>query len=181
MQTLSTSVRAQQGVALVMALMILLIISVLGISAMRTSLFSSKIALGAQVGTMTFQASESAIAAVYDEARGDISDPNNVLGRALLQKSLGVVEIQDRCLTKTDLRKADICANSDFMDSRDLLRAGSETIVKDQMQNVPGFEIGSWVYYEFVTAAHAEMPTYNVNNTNIQEFRRIAPGGGLGP
>lgn len=181
MQSLSRSFRTQQGVALVVALMILVIISVLGISAMRTSMFSSKIALGAQVGTMTFQASESAIAAVYDEARGDVTDPNNVLGRALLQKSLGVVEIQDRCVTKDDLYKPGICEDDDFMDSRDLVRAGSETIVKNQTQNVPGFEIGSWVYYEFVTAAHAEMPAYNISNTNIQEFRRIAPGGGLGP
>ena len=47
MQSLSRSFKAQQGVALVVALMILVIISVLGISAMRTSLFSSKIALGA--------------------------------------------------------------------------------------------------------------------------------------
>lgn len=165
----------QKGVALVIALLILVIISILGVSAMRTSIFNAKIAVGAQVGTMTFQAAESAIAAVYEEAMSDITEPGHVLGNALTQKSAGLIQIQDRCVTRTDVRKASQCAADDFLDSRDLLRAESSTIVRNDVSGLAGFEIGSWGQYEFITVGRGEMPSYNTDNVNVQEFSRIAP------
>ena len=165
----------QEGVALIVALLILVIISILGVSAMRTSIFNARISLGAQVGTMTFQAAESAIAAVYEEAISDITQPGHVLGNALTQKSAGLIQIQDRCVTRTDKRKADLCAAGDFLDSRDLLRAESSTIVREGVGGLTGFEIGGWGQYEFVTVGRGEMPSYNTDNVNVQEFSRIAP------
>lgn len=168
----------QQGVALVIALLILVMISILGVSAMRTSIFNAKIAVGAQVGTMTFQAAESAIAAVYEEAMSDITQPGHVLGNALTQKSAGLIQIQDRCVTRADVRKPGLCAAGDFLDSRDLLRAESSTIVRGSVGGLAGFEIGGWGQYEFVTVGRGEMPTYNTDNVNVQEFSRIAPMAG---
>jgi type IV pilus assembly protein PilX len=165
----------QRGVALIVALLILVLISILGVSALRTSIFNSKISVGAQVGTMTFQAAESAIAAVYDEAMSDITQPGHVLGNALTQKSSGLIQIQDRCVTRDDVRKPSLCSASDFLDSRDLLRAESSTIVRNGVSGLAGFEIGSWGQYEFVTVGRGEMPTFNTDNVNVQEFSRIAP------
>lgn len=106
---------SQRGVALVVALLILVMISILGISAMRTSIFNAKIAVGAQVGTMTFQAAESAIAAMYEEAMSDIKQPGHVIAMALTQKSAGLIQIQDRCVTRADVSKPGLCAAGDFL------------------------------------------------------------------
>ena len=168
----------QQGVALVIALLILVLISILGVSAMRTSIFNAKIAVGAQVGTMTFQAAESAIAAVYEEALSDITQPGHVLGNALTQKSSGLIQIQDRCITRGDVKKPTLCAAGDFLDSRDLVKAESSTIVRGGSSGLAGFEIGRWGKYEFVTVGRGEMPSFNTDNVNVQEFSRIAPMGG---
>lgn len=175
---MQTQKKQQQGVALVIALLILALISILGVSAMRVSVFNAKIAVGAQVGTMTFQAAESAIAAVYEEALSDISTPGHVLGNALTQKSLGKVEIQDRCVTRNSKTKNGLCAANDFLDSRNLLKAESSTIVRNNPSMLVGFEVGSWGQYEFVTVARGDMPSFNTDNINVQEFSRIAPMGG---
>ena len=55
----------QQGVALIVALIILLLVSVLGLSAMRSSIFSAKVATGVQADAMTFEVAESGLAIGY--------------------------------------------------------------------------------------------------------------------
>lgn len=178
---------SQQGVALLVALMILVIISLMGIAAMRTSLFNAKIAASAQGGTMAFQAAESAISAVYDEARnGDPSDPTNVIGAAVsAYGAAGATEIQYRCVTAAKISTKAKCASSDYLDSRGLVKAGSRTLLTGVRQDLSG---GSQIsvtasstiaygYYDFLTVAKGSVPAFNIDNYNAQEFTKFGPLG----
>lgn len=175
----------QRGVALLIALMILVIISLMGISAMRTSLFNAKIAASAQGGTMAFQAAESAIAAVYEEARnGNTADPTNVIGAAMASYgAAGTTEIQYRCVEASDINTKAQCGSSDFMDSRDLVKASSRTLLTGVRQDTTG---GSQIsttgsstiaygYYDFLTVAEGSVPAFNIKNYNAQEFTKLGP------
>src|SRR5690606_27430790 len=62
-----STMNRQRGAALLVALMILLIVSVIGISAMRSSSFSAKVAMGTQLDAMAFEAAETAIGQTLDK------------------------------------------------------------------------------------------------------------------
>lgn len=172
------SLKRQSGVALFIALILLVVISILGVSAMRMSLFNARISTGAQVNTMTFQAGESALQAVYEEALdADLGGQNNVILRAMNKRfTEGVFEVQKRCLTVANPYKAGDCASGDFMDSRDLIKASSQTVVKDAIRPVIGSSITSGgttvVWYDFVSVAKGDMEDLQVESHNVQEFSR---------
>ena len=171
----------QGGVALFIALILLVVISVLGISAMKMSMFNARVSTGAQVNTMTFQAGESALQAVYEEALdADLGGQNNVILRAMNKRfAEGVFEVQLRCVTASDPYKSGACADSDYMESRDLIKASSQTVVKDNIRNIAGNSVtitGSGgtnvVWYDFVSVAKGEMESIKVESHNVQEFSR---------
>ena len=57
---------SQRGAALIVALLILVVVSVLGVSAMKTSMFAAKVATGTQADAMVFEAAESSVADMYN-------------------------------------------------------------------------------------------------------------------
>lgn len=63
----------QQGVALAMALVVLVILTILGVSAMKSSSLEVKMASGIQDNTLAFQAAESGL---VDAFRNVVLDPN---------------------------------------------------------------------------------------------------------
>lgn len=73
---LQTGAPEQKGVALVMALVILVILTILGISAMKSSTLELKMAAGIQDNTMAFQAAESGL---VDAFRNVTLDPNQTV------------------------------------------------------------------------------------------------------
>jgi Tfp pilus assembly protein PilX len=73
---LQSAAPGQQGVALAMALVILVILTILGISAMKSSSLELKMAAGIQDNTMTFQAAESGLVNVF---RTVTPDPNQTI------------------------------------------------------------------------------------------------------
>lgn len=168
--------RQQQGVALVIALMILVIISVIGIAAMRTSLFSVKVATSAQASAMAFQSAETALSAIYDEATSpSATSAGNVIADAVEKMLIGAPAVVERCVTVADPYKKGACASTDRADSRDLTVSGSRTVVKPGGRAVAGSGIGSTAgttvrYYDFVSAAKGAVPVLNINRFNMQEY-----------
>lgn len=171
----------QQGLALMVALMVLVIISVLGITALRTSMFNARIALGAQTSVMVFQGAETAINAVITEAIHENPDmPEHVIGRAMRQLALGEVEIQHRCVTAEDPFYKGTCGNNDFLDARSRVRASSQTIVKRHVRAAPGTQLSysggsttSFGFYDFIVVADSEIPAFNLAETHVQELTRF--------
>ncbi len=181
---------SQRGVALVVALLILVMISIIGIAAMRTSIFNAKISTSAQGSTMAFQAAESALAALFIEAsayEGDAADDTNVVFIALRQLDFGTLSPIERCVTSADLYKVGACQDADRFDERGLLQASSRLVIKPNTVpcGIGGGGAGSQVStsgegsgmvrgldYQFVAAAHGRMDVLNIDSFTVQEFAR---------
>lgn len=73
----------QQGVALIVTLMLLLVISLLGVSALRLGMNDTKAATNSRITSMVFQAAEAGQREVLFEASLGSATPQNVLGEAL--------------------------------------------------------------------------------------------------
>ena len=170
--------RKQSGAALVVALMILVIISIVGLTALRSSVFNTKISTMNQASTMSFQGAETAIAAVFDEAvRLPFTTPGHVVGYAVAELGFGNRVVVERCVTHGNLYLQRACTNNDFVDSRGLVQAGSRTVVKPtprlkENEVITDNTGGSTTirYYDFVTVADAYVPVMRTSSFNVQEF-----------
>lgn len=180
-----TSFSRQTGAALLVALMILAIVSILGVTAMKTSMFNAKIATTAQVSAIAFDGAESAISAVYDEAVYESqSDPEFLVGLLVSEynKETGVSAIAERCVVKNDVQKKAACADGDRSDSRNLLRSGSRTVMKglasapylSTVSNSGGNTI-NFAWYEFMAVGTGEVPVFNAERINEQHFSKLGP------
>lgn len=170
--------RKQSGAALVIALMILVIISIVGLTALRSSVFNTKISTMNQASTMSFQGAETAIAAVFDEAVNQpFTMPGHVVGYAVAELGFGNMVVVERCVTHGNLYLQRACTNNDFVDSRGLVQAGSRTVVKPtprlkENEVITDNTGGSTTirYYDFVTVADAYVPVMKMSSFNVQEF-----------
>jgi type IV pilus assembly protein PilX len=108
--------RKQAGVALVFALIILLVVSVMGVVALRSSTFTAKVAVGNQLDAMVFEAAESAIAEklafLIDMNASQSSDDFDLIAGIFAGDTLVW------CVTKSGQRIHRSCANNEYMDAR---------------------------------------------------------------
>ena len=166
-------VQAQRGVALVIALLVLLMVSVLGLSAMRASVFSAKVATGVQSDVMTFEAAENAIVSTYDALT---ALDNEQLYAAVDGKPA------EYCMKSSGIAEG-ACGSTDAMDVRGLLQAGSFSYL-DGFSPIAGSQVSStggagiFVDYRINMLGESEMATYRIENHHLQETlkRGIKPG-----
>jgi len=157
---------AQRGSALIVSLFILLMVSVLGISAMRTSIYSSKVATGVQADTMSFDAAESAVAKSLARLRG--------LNDAELSWSILDGKSIQTCLQSDGTLKNSECDASDHMDSRDLLQAGSYIVhLKNNCRMVSGSDVEIYRDYVIDVLGESSMQSYQIENNHLQEALKL--------
>lgn len=156
---------AQRGAALLVALVILVMVSLMGISALRSSMFSGKVATGIQADAMTFEAAETALGVTY---RNLSSMTDQALYTAL---NGGAVEY---CVERTNPDSAGACGANSFLDERQLLQARSishhagYSPIDGSQISITG--TGSvFVDYQVNMLAEGEMPTLNLENYHLQE------------
>lgn len=88
----------QRGIALAMALVVLVILTILGVSAMKSSTLEIKMAVGIQDNTMAFQAAESGLVEAF---RNVTLDPNQTVTTTYTPVSgSGVVATTDTTFTE---------------------------------------------------------------------------------
>ncbi|GAA5111855.1 PilX N-terminal domain-containing pilus assembly protein [Alloalcanivorax gelatiniphagus] len=159
-----SSVRAQRGVALLIALLILVIVSLMGVTAMKTSMFSAKISTGTQVDAMAFEGAESAVADAYAYLYG-------LEGLELQPLFNG--QIIYRCLSG-DTVKDTACEGNERLDSRGMVQAQSR-IRQNGAEPVDGQEIsysggGSTVVdYTFEIMGDSEVDDFKIDNHHLQQ------------
>lgn len=159
------SKRNQQGAALLVSLIILVLVSLMGISALRSSVFSGKVATGVQADAMTFEAAETALGVTF---RSLDSMTNQELYTGLAD---GVVEY---CVRRDNPVATGACTSSDFLDDRQLLRAQSTSFLGGYAMR-DGFAVGQtgsgniFVDYQINMLAESAMPTLNLENYHLQE------------
>lgn len=166
--------KQQKGAALLVALAILILVSLLGLAAMRSSIFSAKVATGLQTDAMVFEAAESAIAEAYNALSGFTSEE--------LYAAIGTTA-SERCVRSSGGASAGGCGDGDFMDQRALLKAESLSYLAGY-QAIPNSQVsvtgggGVFVDYRVDILGESEMPSYKIANYHVQETlkRGIKPG-----
>lgn len=163
---------SQRGAVLLVSLIILLMVSVLGISAMRSSIFANKVATGVQADAMTFEAAETAIAVTYGNMQANNS----------LQTVFSPGYNTTTCIAASGSSDGS-CTNNSFFDARSLVQAeayayfgGYKAVTGSQISTSGGSSL--FVDYKINILGQSTMPSYNIENHHQQEAlkRGIKPG-----
>lgn len=162
--------RKQQGAALFIALIILLLVSMMGVSAMKGGIFHERMAFNSQAEEMTFQAAETAIGGVIQEARKS----SELLGELAAGYSS-----KTHCVTLSGGIAEGACGDSSALDARASIQAEAESQF-DRRRPLMNSDAGALADYQFHTIGKgsfisADMP---FPNRNRQEWRKIGLGGG---
>lgn len=160
--------RSQQGAALFVALIILLIVSFMGVSAMRGSIMSERMAFNSQARELSFQAAETAINGVIAQARSN---------GALLNELL--IAPRTHCIGATQQLTEGACGDNSTFDDRDVLRAQAESEYVRQRVAFDN-DASAVVDYQFSTLGAGDYVA-SVNlpfvNRNRQDWRKLGPPG----
>ncbi|MGB2246569.1 MAG: pilus assembly PilX family protein [Alcanivorax sediminis] len=157
----------QQGVALFVTLILLVVLALMGVSAMRMSMFNARIATGAQLSAMTFHTAESSLATTYDE----VLDSGSIMLLSLLDG-----EVVRRCQKSNDPRASGACADGARFDSRGLLQAESRTEqlgVSPDLSLLEGAQLNGQqllVPHRMEITAVGEAPQFETASYHVQEF-----------
>lgn len=163
----------QSGVALFIALVILVIISVLGIAALRGSITNLRITSGIQASAMSFQAAQTGIHAAMNEMlQATAGDDNNLLVKLLKSHTASNVVVRRRCVTSSDTSVSGDCTQLQFVDSRGLVQAGSESIMAKGYANahMVGTGLNTLGYLQIIVAGNGSVPDVGVGNVNVQHL-----------
>ncbi|TQV86397.1 pilus assembly PilX family protein [Aliikangiella coralliicola] len=127
----------QSGVALFVALIMLLVLTVIGLSASQRSGLQERMAANMHLDNMTFSTAESAVGAFVAEANtGTSIDPNHVLFEL---RTTGA--IVNRKYDKDGVRVANAFIDGDF-GSGSLVATITPTILDDCDKSCGGFSLG---------------------------------------
>lgn len=186
MGTNSLDAKRQRGAALAVALMILVITSIIGVTAMRTSIMSTKITVSAQASAMSFNAAETAINAVFEEGA---SAGAPIFTELMQRYGIGDPSPEPRCVSATTIYIDGLCPDGTFMDGRGLVQAESQTVLagiggmsgRIGQVSTSGNAGNISVSYNFLSLGHGSVPVVNTEHFNFQEFRTTAfkPAGEL--
>ncbi|KZX61643.1 MULTISPECIES: PilX N-terminal domain-containing pilus assembly protein [unclassified Alcanivorax] len=167
----------QRGAALIVALLILVVVSVLGVSAMKTSMFAAKVATGTQADAMVFEAAESSVADMYNTL--DNLDEVALTGFIVNQV------VARRCLLNSGGRNG-ACNSGDSMDARKVITA-SAAATQNGFRLIPGNQVSTtgntatFVDYSINVQGDAVMDGFNLNDRHLQQLLKtgILPGSQL--
>lgn len=180
------SLKRQTGVTLIVTLGVLLVVSLMGLGALRLGLSQSKVSMNTRMDTMSFQAAESGIRGVLHEASAaNLASITNVIGASL---ALGVCTtahstltscVVYRCVTQANPAVAGACTSTASLDGAGSLRTESRTRHTGQF-NVVNSSVSVYRDYAFETDSKGCLLETNVCSTthwstNVQEFKKMAP------
>jgi hypothetical protein len=149
-----TSTRAgQSGAVLIAALLILLVLTVIGVAALRTGTFQERMALNTQERSAAFHAAETAIRRMifddpkYEEAITDHTPPPQAFGSYHAALYSGSVTISSATLT--------------YLDDFGALPAG--------------YSVGSFVAHRFTIEGEGRRAGSRATAVNVQAVERVGP------
>jgi len=168
---LNSSSGHQQGAALLIALIILLMITLMGVSALKSGIFQEMMAFNAQAEEMSFHGAETAISAIVTEARS-----NNVMLNDLIDAGNAATE---HCVTLSAGLQDEACGAGEVIDERAALISQASSRF-DSKKILVGSDADYFKDYQFVSVGtgrfvQASMP---FSATNYQEWRKVGPAAG---
>ncbi len=144
----------QTGAVLVISLLMLLVMTLIGVTAMSTATLEEKMAANSQYTNMSFQASESAVEGVV----------NNI---DLIQQALNA-GVGNPISRNVDLDNSHVASTGE-LEFRVQGPAPGYSAGEDQ---------GSFTAFHFIARGIGTMPAVNARTDTSQGVYRIAPGGG---
>jgi hypothetical protein len=155
----------QSGIALVMGLVLLLIITILGIAAIRSTTQQERMAANSQQQTVTFQSAEQVIRQIMEELRGQGVQPDCSAGQSLL-----VVAIEKW----TDPTTA-TCYVTRTPPTNNASVTATATIAYTGTGIAPGYSAGSYKNYLFTITSTATQTGSNAWDQHLQGISRVGP------
>jgi Tfp pilus assembly protein PilX len=175
------TIKRQRGMALLAALMVLMMISIIGVAAMRSSTFSAKVATGVQLDAIAFEAAESAIA----DTMFSVADFNSDEGSAKFDNVVTLFNggTLTWCILKTS-KKDSACASGDRFDSRGVVQAearasstGFSATSGSQVSSSGGGGV-MIADFELTIQGDSTLVGYGISNRHVQQALRrgMVPG-----
>ena len=168
--------KQQAGAALFMALIILLVVSIMGVAAMRTSSMASRIAMGTQLDAMVFEAAESAIV----ESMIFITEANASDDPEVFELIVGLFNGESLvwCYPSSGVRIARSCKDAEVMDARGALlsegrvrsvgfspASGNQISMSGGMNTIIGD-------FQLAIQGNGHLPGYGLTNRHVQNALR---------
>lgn len=152
----------QQGAVLAVALILLLVITVIGVSTFQATGLEEKMAANAQFKSIAFQGSESAIAETWN----DLSYLSDALTKSVQDSNADVDGVQVSWPTKdvtTSVSKLTLESEAQFLEVR-------KDYVQDQSATSLAMDSSASVCY-YTYGIHGKAEIVNTKNTNVQGVR----------
>lgn len=171
---------AERGMALIMGLMLLLVITILGIATMRGTMMQERMSASNQQQAITFQGAETAIRTVMDELRAVTPPPAGVT-QSLLITALNNGTAPTSTQLATTLRTADTTSLdtasgviTNGTTSTATLTYANTTISAGSSMGIGSS--GSVLNYNFVIDATSTQANTNAASRHQQGIARQGPG-----
>ncbi|MGH8115127.1 MAG: PilX N-terminal domain-containing pilus assembly protein [Rhodanobacteraceae bacterium] len=156
-----------RGMALMVGLTLLLVLTILGIAAIRGTTTGERMSANSQQHATTFQATEAAIRLVMAELRGDLDPPAGVTESMLITAlNNGVVPVVAKIPKRTPDSGHGITANAG------LAYTGTSANVSGFSTSVEG---GGFVAYQFAIDAAGKQARTNASSHHQQGISRLGP------
>jgi len=156
----------QQGVALLLTLLMLTAISLFGAAALRTSLFGARMAMGTGIDAMAFAGAEAAI----DVTLRVLENHPERLQSLLAGNSLTL------CVTRADGARPGTCGSGDHLDPQALVVAESHARVIGSRAVADGDAKPTTVEYRIAIVGEAAVARFGRHEYHLQEAILRAPG-----
>ena len=168
MRSMSPSFRRQQGVALLIGLIMLLVLTILGVTAIRTTTQQETMSAAVQQQTQTFQAAEAAIRAFMVQfcGGGTCAQPPPDGGAQILARAIAnSFQAQPPApATQAPVVGSGLNANASLVYSRKIAAEGSS--------------FNKSAFYEFVITSTATQQNTGAQAQHTQGIRFIGPDSG---
>ena len=168
MKITHTSARSQHGAALIVGLMLLLVLTLLGIAAIRGTTGGERMSANHQQHIQTFQATETAIHGVMAELRGEIDPPTGTAESILITAINNGVNPDAAKLAKTQRAAA---AGKGMTSKSQMAFTGTANLAGFRM----GVESGAYVAYQFTIDADGKQAGTNATSHQQQGIARAGP------
>lgn len=171
--------RKQQGAALFIALVILVIISVLGVTSLRSSSTDARVVTNVQAAAHSFQAAESAIneiISVMETKKQDSDSYGRIVSELVENRNL----VLKYCVTENGVKKntdgdpvSASCAADDFFDSKEIVQASARVGMQGNMVPEAGWSLNSPVTFgraPIIVVGEGDVPSLKVKKINVQKL-----------
>ncbi len=176
MIALARSRSKQSGVALVVGLFLLLIMTIIGLTAIRMTTQQSRMAANYQFQSLAFQGAESTVRRVIGEVRGEIAPPAGVTTSIMVTaiSAPGATNADGSCNPN---HTAAVATSRPFASNN---ITGGATLRYACQAPAPGYSMGigagSIVAHRFEVLATSSVANVNVTAEHQQGVQRVGPG-----